>query len=246
MDFFHDFALDARGDPTAQALQQAERLLACWQQALGHELPNQLVGINGLAGVLGEMLDGKLDPEEAACLQRLRNLAQSCGDLLRSLAEVGRLCRDLRAVEEVDIREVAQEAAAEVHLLSSGVVIEYDFQGELPFVKVSRRALYQVLLQLLHNAARAALPSRPLSIQVGARPYLAGLEFWIADNGRGLAEDCPENVFAPSFGPREGTGHGLGLFVVHQLVAGWRGALRVQSEPGQGTRFTVRVPGRQD
>jgi signal transduction histidine kinase len=242
MDVYHDFSRQSGLDPTLQALKESERMLACWQQALGHELPNQMVAILGLARVLEETQAAVLDAEGRACLERLTAAAQRSGRLLNTLAEIGRLCRDARGQERVSLPEVAREAAAEVHLLCNQAVIEYDFQADLPLLAVSRRALHQVLVHLLRNAAQAALSTRPLRIQVGGRCRPAGVEFWVADNGRGLSGVRPEKLFE-AFTTRGGSGggQGLGLFLVRQLAAAWRGALRMHSEPGEGTTFTLLV-----
>ena len=242
MDVYYDFGQHSGLDPTFHAFKEAERMLACFQQALGHELPNQMVAILGLARVLEETQAAVLDAEGRACLERLTAAAQRSGRLLNTLAEVGRLCRDARGEERVSLPEVAREAAAEVHLLCNQAVIEYDFQAGLPLLAVSRRALHQVFVHLLRNAALAALPSRPLRIRVGGRCHQIGVEFWVADNGRGLSGVSPEKLFEAFAGHRaNASGQGLGLFLVRQLAAKWRGALRVQSEPGEGTTFTLLV-----
>lgn len=241
MDIYLDFGPSAGLDATGAALRQAERLLACWQQALGHELPNHMVAIVGLARVLEETQGDQLDAEGRVCLERLTAAARRSGGLMDALAEVGRLCREACAERGVALPEVAHEAAAEVHLLCSQAIVEYDFPSDLPNLAVSRRALHRVLVHLLRNAAAAALPSRPLFIQVGGRTCPAGVEFWVADNGRGLSPARPDSLFEAFAHRRGGSGQGLGLFLVRQLVAAWGGALRVQSEPGEGTTFTLLV-----
>jgi signal transduction histidine kinase len=242
MDITHDFGPRNGLDPTSQALEAAERLQACWQQALGHELPNQMVAILGLARVLEETQAAVLDAEGRACLERLTAAAQRSGRLLNTLAEIGRLCRDARGVERVSLPDVAREAAAEVHLLCNQAVIEYDFQADLLPLAVSRHALHQVLVHLLRNAAQAAVPSRALRIQVGGRCHQAGVEFWVADNGSGLTGARLDKIFEPfSHSGGSAGGQGLGLFLVRQLAAAWHGALRVRSEPGEGTTFTLLV-----
>ena len=242
MDVYYDFGQHSGLDPTFHAFKEAERMLACFQQALGHELPNQMVAILSLARVLEETQAAVLDAEGRACLERLTAAAQRSGRQLNTLAEIGRLCRDARGEERVSLPEVAREAAAEVHLLCNQAVIEYDFQAGLPLLAVSRRALHQVFVHLLRNAAQAALPTRPLRIRVGGWCHQIGVEFWVADNGRGLSGVSPEKLFEAFAGHRaNASGQGLGLFLVRQLAAKWRGALRVQSEPGEGTTFTLLV-----
>jgi signal transduction histidine kinase len=250
-----------RGEPGASAtgagVPPAGSLLACFQQALGHELPNQLMSMQGLARLLEDGEGQHLGPEARAQFGRLAALAQETDRLVRALADVGRLCRDARSGGPVALDEVAQEAAAEVHLLYGGPSIVYDFSGDLPAVTVSRQSLYQVLVQLLRNAVQAVgtgrlFPSFPAPgdnpveagsaagrVEVGARRAPDGVEVWVADDGRGLPAVPPEKLFAPF---QRGNGLGLGLFLVRSVVAAWGGRLRVESESGRGTRFTLLIP----
>jgi signal transduction histidine kinase len=242
MELSHDFGPSGGFDPAVQALQQAERLLDCWRQALGHELPNHFVAIVGLSHLLEGSQTDRLEEEGRVCLERLTAAARRGGRLVTALADLDRLCREARSEQGVSLVEVAHEAAAEVRLLCAEAVIEYDFQTDLPSLAVSRRALHQVLVHLLRNAVQAAVPSRPLRVEVGGRPHPDGVEWWVRDNGRGLSLIRPETLFDAFANPGRGSaGQGLGLFLVRQLIAAWHGALRVHSEPGEGTTFTLLV-----
>jgi signal transduction histidine kinase len=220
--------------------EQAEKLLACFQKALGHELPNQLVALQGLARMLEKEQSSRLDEEGRTLLGRLACLAQRADQLVRALAELGRLCRDPEPAVALSLTEAASEAVAEVKVLCPGSFIEYHLQDRMPVVMLPRRALHQVLLQLLRNAAQATVPARSLRIEVGAQTRSDGVELWVADNGRGLKETQLRQLFEPF--PGGAGGMGLGLFLVRQLVAAWGGAVCVHSEPGQGARFGVLIP----
>ena len=100
---------------------------------------------------------------------------------------------------------------------------------------VSRRGLRLVLIHLMRNAVQAG-GGRARPIDVGSRRIAEGVEWWVADDGRGIAEGQQGRLFESFVG-----GAGLGLFLVRQFVAGWGGAIRVQSEPGRGATFTVLV-----
>ncbi len=229
----------ACGPPPEGGHAPAVSLLACYQEALGHELPNRLVSLQGLARLLEEGEGQQLGPEGREHLGRLADLARRTDRLVRALADIGRLCRDARSGGPTVPEEAAREAAAAVHLLYDGPAIVYDFPGDLPAVAVSRQSLYQVLVQLLRNAVQAA-GSQAGRVQVGGRRGPDGVEVWVADDGPGLPSVPPEKLFAPF--QRGGDGLGLGLFLVRQVVATWGGCLRVESEPGRGSRFTLLIP----
>jgi signal transduction histidine kinase len=218
--------------------EQMRRLLDCFQKGLGHELSNQLVAIQGLLQVLRLEEGDRLDEAGRDYLQRLTAAARRAHGLVADLAAVARVCRDDLPVEPVGLADAAREAAAEVNQLFPGHSIEYHFGELAPVLTVSRLALRQVFVQLLRNAVQAAVPGRPLRIDIGSRTGPAGLEFWVADNGRGVPAEQLPNLFLP-FPPGGGTG--LGLFVVRQIITNWGGTVRVESEPGEGSIATITV-----
>jgi signal transduction histidine kinase len=218
---------------------RTERLLACFQKALGHELPNQLVAVQGLVQLLREEEAERLSPEGRECLQRLAGVVQRAHALVRELADVGRAVRGQDAGPgEACLREAAQEVLAEVKQLSPAAPIEYhvlDPGTPLPFSEASLR---QVLGGLLRHAVRRRAPDRPLRLEVGARNADGAVELWLADDGPALSPAEQRQPFEPFLGADQG----LGLLLSALLVDGWGGVLRVRSEPGAGTRYTAVIP----
>jgi signal transduction histidine kinase len=221
-------------------LERAERLLGCFQKALAHELPNQLVAIQGLLRVLELEERDRLGPEGLDYVSRAIAAAQRTHELVRALAGLGRAGREDQPAEAVALAEAASEAVAEVKLLHPGCQIEYDFPQTAPVLTVARPTLHQVLVRLLCNAARAGSEDRPVRALLGARTTDAGVEFWVADNGRGMSPEQQQQLFEPFANPAD-AGRGLGLFMVRQVVESWGGVLHVASEPGRGSTFTIQV-----
>jgi signal transduction histidine kinase len=234
-----DLSNDASRHDVGRVPTRAERLLACFQKALGHELPNQLVAVQGLVLLLREEEAGRLSPEGRDCLQRLAGVVQRTHALVRELAEAGRAVRGQAAEPgEAGLREAAQEVLAEVKQLSPGVVIEYHVLDPGRPLPVSEASLRQVLAGLLRHAVRRRAPDRPLRVEVGARLTDKAAELWLADDGPALSAAEQQQPFEPFLGADQG----LGLFLPSLLVDGWGGALRVRSEPGMGTRYTAVIP----
>jgi two-component system sensor histidine kinase KdpD len=228
-----EFVLDFRQRDDAR-----QGLLACFQEVLGHQLPNRLVAVQGLARLLEE--ENSTD-EERALVGRIATLAEETHRLVVTIAEIGRLCRDACSAPTPNPAEAAREAGATLAVLSPGAIVEYDFPERLPAVIASQPSLSRVLVELLRNAAQAnRSPAAP--IDVGGRATADAVELWVADRGRGLPEGALERFLEPFQRGGLSSGPGLGLFLVRQVIACWRGALLVHSEPHSGSRFTVRIP----
>jgi signal transduction histidine kinase len=228
-------------DP-AKLNKRMERLLTCLQKALGHELPNRLVGIQGMLQLLELEEGGRLGPDGQEYLRRLRAATSRAQAMVKALGEVCRVGRDSGPAEQVALADAVQEAAAEMKQLFPDRAIEYHCQLAVPVVGVPRRGLRQVLFHLLRNAVQAAGERQP-HIEVGSRATPAGAEFWVKDNGCGLSPEQRQRLFEPFALGATGTGSQLGLVLVREIVEQWGGAIRIDSEPGRGSVFTMSVPG---
>jgi signal transduction histidine kinase len=103
---------------------------------------------------------------------------------------------------------------------------------------------YQILVNLVSNASRA-IGSGPGTITVRLRCDSATHEVVLAveDTGCGMDEATKRRIFEPFYTTRKvGEGTGLGLSVVHGIVASHNGRIEVKSALGQGSTFTVRLP----
>jgi signal transduction histidine kinase len=228
-------------DPVRQAAGQ-ERWVACVRTALNHELPNQLVAVQGLIRLLELEAQDQLSPEGREYLQRLAAAARRAHELVRTLAEIGQIDKREESREPVPLDEAAREAAMTLKKLFPEVVFEYHFPDPVPAPTLSRSALIQVLVQLLRNAAQSAQQGQRVRVQVGGRATSSGMELWVADDGRGLSAEERQRLFEPfTRGPSQTAGQGLGLFWVRQQVEQWGGSIEVQSRPGEGSVFTISI-----
>ncbi len=227
----------------ARRLRYAERLLACFQKALGHELPNQLVAIQGLSCLLQQDERDRLSAEGRACLERVAAAVRRTHALVNELAEVGRAGRLALEGGSAVLGEVAREALAEVNQLAPAPSIEYHVANPQQPLPVPEASLRQLLVVLLRHAARG--PGPKVRVEVGARPTATGVELWVADDGPALAAGAAEGLFDPFPPAGQGGADGQrGLFLCSLLAEAWGGALTLRPEPGRGSRFLLTIPGR--
>jgi signal transduction histidine kinase len=128
--------------------------------------------------------------------------------------------------------------------------VKTDFEADLPLVPVMLGAFNQVILNMLVNAAHAIgaivaeAPGTKGLITVSTRKIAQCAEIRIHDNGCGIPDDIRDRIFDPFFTTKEvGRGTGQGLAIAHDvIVEKHQGAIAVESEPGLGTTFIVRLP----
>ena len=231
-------------DDPARALVRAERLLACFQQALGHDLPNRLVVIQGLARQVQIEATASLDAETRAGLDHLVQSTQYVLDFVKALAEVGRACRRKEAPVEVDLAELWQEVVAELKWLCPGRPVRYDSVQPLPPLLVPLGNVRRVLVEVLLAAVRRCPAEQPLRlVAAGLQPADSGLvEIRVADDGPVLSPLQQQQAFDLPAGPAVEPATALGPFLARQLVEGWGGSLRIEAGPNRGCVTTFTAP----
>jgi len=106
-------------------------------------------------------------------------------------------------------------------------------------------AVHSMLVNLLENsldACRLDKQSRAHEVWLEAAVEGDSAVFEISDNGIGMDQETREKAFSLFFSSKGAEGTGLGLFIAHKIVARHRGTIDLQSTPGEGTRFVVRLP----
>jgi two-component system cell cycle sensor histidine kinase/response regulator CckA len=152
------------------------------------------------------------------------------------------LARRRRApLAEVDLNAILTDMQAMIRSsVPSTVTIESDLDPEPVVVFGDRDQLEQVVLNLVLNARDAMPQGGRLSLRT--RNVGDDVLLDVEDTGHGMSAEVAEQIFEPFFTTKEGRGTGLGLASVRELVAQHRGDIGVESAPGAGSRFRVRLP----
>jgi two-component system sensor histidine kinase BaeS len=205
--------------------------------SVSHELKTPLTAIRGYAEAVE---DGAIDPREAAATVALE--AARLERLVRDLLDLARMNRTDFSVHnsEIDLAEVAEDAVRRYQQAAAGfgVGVVADCDGPSPAVADADRVL-QVVSNLVENALR--LTPAGGEVRVVARPGLLRVE----DSGPGLGDEERAHAFErfylhERYGRERPVGTGLGLAIVKELTEAMGGSVRVESEPGRLTAFTVR------
>jgi len=159
--------------------------------------------------------------------------------LVLNLKGFARVDRD--GMDLVDINDCVQSALTIAsHQLRDRVTVIREL-GKLPKVRCMPSQINQVFLNLITNAAQAIGDEGQLIVRT--RVLNDSVEISMEDNGAGIPDNVLPKIFDPFFTTKKvGEGTGLGLSIVHKIVQGHGGTIRVRSEAGKGTTFTVELP----
>ncbi|MDY0385438.1 HAMP domain-containing sensor histidine kinase [Trichlorobacter sp.] len=224
----------------ADSLEGHERLRKQLVSNAAHELRTPLMVIRG---ELEGMLDGVL-PSSPEALQSLHQ-------------ETGRLTAILDGVDELSRAEASflslQREEVQLKLLCEGIATRF---GRLAEDKQARIVvacpdgltvwadpdrLSQILINLLTNALKALPDQGRVELRATETDQTAVIE--LSDNGHGISPELLPHIFERFYKGAQG-GLGLGLAIVRELVAAHNGTIEVDSEPGRGTTFILRLPKR--
>jgi PAS domain S-box-containing protein len=145
----------------------------------------------------------------------------------------------------VALKDVIDDSLEMLHerLAHHGVNVVAELPEHMPLVRADPDQISQVLLNLFINALHAMSEGGTLKVTVKPEPDAVVL--MIADTGHGIPRENLGKIFTPFFTTKEvGKGTGLGLTVVHGIIQEHGGSIAVESEPGKGTTFTIRLPRR--
>lgn len=213
-----------------------------------HELRSPLTALLGFAEIL-DLERETLTPQQAEAtdviLQNARHLDAMVEDILDlTKSSFGELQLNL---ESLDLAQIVTGVIDSLRpqIEDKGQTLEFGAEPGLPAIEVDPQRIKQVVFNLLQNAHGYSPPGSTIKISTSEGDE--ELLLTVSDNGDGLPFADADDAFE-SFkrGQTTGTaarpGSGIGLTIVKRLVELHRGSIKVSSEPGVGTAFTVRLP----
>lgn len=230
----------------SQAAQlRSERLAVLGKLAasVGHELRNPLAAVrNANAYLARRVLTGTetpWDPRVAQFLAIIDKEVGACGKIISDLLDFARGREPTRA--PCPLRPVVDDAFS---VIQTQVALENAVPEDLPVLDLDKDQMRQVVINLVQNAVEAT-PAAQIAtarVVVSARSLASGgyvLE--VRDNAGGIPAEVAERIFEPLFTTKT-TGTGLGLAVVASMVERHGGKIQVDSQPGEGSCFSIELP----
>jgi two-component system NtrC family sensor kinase len=177
-------------------------------------------------------------------LDLIASEAARCGEIVKGLLQFSRQGKRNYQANNLNqlIRESIRLIKHKVDLMCISTELVLD-ETLVPVV-CDAQEIRQALVAVLINACEAVQPNEGV-IRIGTqlRPELDSVDIWIADNGVGMDPETQKHIFEPFFTTKEhGKGVGLGLAAVSGIINQHSGEIEVESEPGKGTKITLRLP----
>ncbi len=230
---------------TQELLQSHERLLRSERFAavgeaaayVSHEIKNPLMIIGGLAGQVQRKLAS--DPPSQEKLTIVQNEVKRLENFLGELRDFTRPAAP--AKRPIDLNQVIGEVENLVQNEANnrGISLVRDLDASLPPVEADPNQMKQVILNLVKNAFEALDQGGSITLSSGANDHQVW--FSVRDTGMGIPRESLDKIFNPFFTTKE-KGSGLGLAVIHKIITDHHGTVAVESTPGQGTTFMVKLP----
>jgi signal transduction histidine kinase len=225
---------------------QAERLAAIGQTiaALSHHIKNILQGLKSGSEILKL---GLADKDERLLQQGWTIVDKNQGRIFDLVMDMLSYSKDREpAFEEIDVNRIVRDV---VELMDGrakelGATLETRLDDELPPIHADPEGLHRALLNVVSNALEAVEDRK--KPQVGIITALDNEPGWVRiavlDNGVGIPPSKLADIFKPFVSSKGSKGTGLGLPVSRKLMREHGGDLVVQSQPGRGSRFILRLP----
>ena len=205
---------------------------------IGHELRNPIAAIRNAQYFLEKQLPQEVNKNNIKKhLKILRNEIRELSSMVEDILTLSRVKAPLYTCEDINeiIKEVIQAFKEDNPLIEFKLSL-----GKVPRINMDTREIRQVISNLVRNSCEAITPPGEIEIQTKAKKN--GVEITIQDTGCGIPEENMEDIFKP-FVSTKSSGMGFGLPTVKRIVEErHRGKIKIESQLGKYTRFTIFLP----
>jgi two-component system NtrC family sensor kinase len=232
----------AQLEAAQKQLAMADKLAAIGQLTAGvaHEINNPIAVMQGNL----DLMRAELGPALAPAAEEVRLLDEQINRVRIIVAKLLQFARPgeyAGYIEDVDPNALVADCLLLVrHMLVKGAIEVRQAPGATRTVRIARTELQQVLINLLVNAIQA-MPGGGVLTLATADWDDRGVAVTVGDTGEGIRREDLGRIFDPFFTTRKREGTGLGLAISYAILERYGATIDVESEPGAGARFTIRL-----
>lgn len=235
-------------------LMNIDRLKDDFLANTSHELRTPLNGIIGIAESLLDGAAGSLPEMVSSNLAMIISSGRRLSGLIADLLDFSKLRNKditlkLKAVDIKTLTDVAIDLTSHIKG-EKNIVITNSIPADIPLIMADEDRMQQILINLISNAIKfteSGTVDISAQVLVGENPEYSLMEVSVTDTGIGIAEDKIPVIFQP-FEQADGSisrlynGTGIGLSITKDLLRLHGGYIEVESEPGKGSSFILRIP----
>jgi len=203
--------------------------------------------LNGLAGGMYLVNSGFKKEDQARVDKGWATVQRNAARIQSMVSDILYYAKDrVPSWEPLSAIEVAEEVCAQSDLRAQELNVELSksFTPDAGELEADAQAVRALLANLIENSMDACRMDENVPdhlVKVSVRGYAKHVEFEVEDNGIGMDEETRDKAFTLFFSSK-GTGTGLGLFISDRIATAHGGTIDLESKPGDGTRFVVRLP----
>jgi two-component system, NtrC family, sensor kinase len=214
---------------------------------VAHEINNPIMSVLGFTGMAGKRLKEDILSQEkiTECVNYLNIVQAEAERCIRIVENISHFYRHKRSeMTPIHLQEVIEAAlsVAKLHMNQNHIDIVTQLSPDLPPILANQGLIQQVLVNILFNARDAMEQGGVLSVAADfeSPPWVT---IRISDTGTGIKPEDVQKIFTPLFTTKEeGKGTGLGLSISQDIIKRHNGTIEVESVPGKGTTFIIRLP----
>ncbi|MDE2010194.1 MAG: hypothetical protein KGJ09_08990 [Candidatus Omnitrophica bacterium] len=226
-------------------LEKVNQELDRFVHTVSHDILGPLTTIVGYAAHLEKQYSPSLDERGRESIKGVRKGAERLNVMIKDMLELTRMTRVKNPYSKTDVQEILDAALANCDFAIRQSAADIKVEGTLPQIVCDRIKTTAVFSNLINNALKFTKPNEPPLIKIGWRETPKEYEFYVRDNGIGIAPSSHQEIFnifkrLQPAGRQEGSG--VGLAIVKAAVEDQGGQVRVESTPGRGATFIFTIP----
>lgn len=236
--------LEQRIRDRTEELQAANKDLESFSYSVSHDLRAPIRAITGFARLLQEDHEDQLDEEARRKLSIIRDEADRMGILIDDLLSFSRLGRKAIDAEALDMSALVGSLVERLRADAGNGSAAFRV-APLPDSMADRALMEQVWINLLSNAVKFSSGREQPVIEIGGKPEAAENVYFVHDNGAGFDPRYQDKLFAVFQRLHDATefpGTGVGLAIVHRIIARHGGRVWAEGRPGDGATFYFTLP----
>jgi two-component system sensor histidine kinase HydH len=222
-------------------IERSQRLASVGRLAAGvaHEIRNPLSSIKGFATYFKERYQDVPEDQQTANI-----MIQEVDRLNRVISQLLEFARPVKvSPKSISLPNLIEDSIKliERQAQKKQISVSTHNASHVDIVFLDPDRVNQILLNLYLNAIESMKEGGELRVEISGNSATKGVEIQVSDTGNGIQRDDLSRIFDPYFTTKS-SGTGLGLAIAHNILEAMGGTIKVASEPGKGTIFTLAIP----